>query len=518
MKLRYFIGGLAGCLLLFTASCSLNYEPLDAYSDVTEGVSDGDTKEAAFKDKAAVVSHRRTMYNQMRDRQEHWYLDLLLVAEAHSDNAYAGTVGAEVVPYEDNSIEGSNSVIDRDWKRYMEDVARANKLICNIDLVADNTLTATEREEYKAEAKIFRAMVYFDMVRLWGAIPVITTEAEDIVSETISEVYEQYFPPQNTEMEAYQLIETDLLEALEHAPDNNAADKTLFTKSVARTLLAKVYAEKPLRDYAKVIKYCDDVAKDGFGLVADFSDLFGVTLKDNTIPASQTNVAVDAKMRNTKESILEAQFPVGSGNWCTWMYGRNLANWNDNFTWAKWITPSRDLIKAYQDEGDMTRANESIVYYACGWSIYYPSDNYPFMYKCRSALSSIIKFRYADVLLLKAEALIMRDAPDLTGAAAIIDQIRERAGLPKLSPAAKANKESMLNALLKERRLELAFEGQRWFDLVRLNKVEEVLNAVYAKDSGKKAQVYPFNENSYKLPIPQAVMDQNPRLVQNAGY
>ena len=70
----------------------------------------------------------------MRDRQEHWYVDLLLISDSHSDNAYAGTTGAEVVPFENNSIEGSNSVLERDWNRYLEDIARANKLICNIDL------------------------------------------------------------------------------------------------------------------------------------------------------------------------------------------------------------------------------------------------------------------------------------------------------------------------------------------------------------------------------------------------
>ncbi len=193
-------------------------------------------------------------------------------------------------------------------------------------------------------------------------------------------------------------------------------------------------------------------------------------------------------------------------------------NWDNNFTWAKWVTPSRDLIKAFQNEGDNIRFNQSVVYYDCGWSNYYPADNYPFMYKCRSANSSIIKFRYADALLLKAEALIMRDNPDLSGAADIIDQIRLRAGLSKLDSATKGSKENMLNALLKERRLELAFEGQRWFDLVRLDKVEEVMNAVFAKDSGRKAQMYPFNQDSYRLPIPQAVIDQNPNLVQNPGY
>lgn len=446
MKLRYILGTFISSSLLTLGGCSLDYDPLDTYSDVTEGMNDGES--VVFKDKAAVASHMQTIYNQMRDRQEHWYMDLLLIAESHADNAYAGTTGAEVVPFETNGIEGSNSVIQRDWERYLEDVARANKLICNIDEVRDNSLTTAERESYKAQAKIFRAIVYFDMVRLWGNVPVITTVAGDITSDTIGEIYDEYFPEQNTELEVYQQIEEDLLDAVKSAPDNNRADKTLFTKSVARTLLAKVYAEKPLRDYDKVIQYCNEVEADGFDLVTDFRDLFGMNDENN-----------DARERNTVESILEAQFFSGSGNWCSWMFGKDLLDPNYSFSWAKWVTPSRDLVRAYQSENDEIRLNESVVYYKCSWSNYYPANNYAFMYKCRSGVSSIIKYRFADVLLLKAEAMIMKDNPDLAGAADIIDRIRTRVGLAKLDGTTKATKERMLDALLKERRLELAFEA-----------------------------------------------------------
>lgn len=506
MKADKILFGLQLGLLFGLNSCSLDYDPLDTYSDVTEGVTAQGT-EVVFKDKAAVESHLVTLYDQMRDRQEHWYVDLLLIAESHSDNAYAGTTGAETVPFESNSIDGSNSVLERDWNRYMEDVARANKLICNIDYVEDSSLSSEERASYKAQAEIFRAMVMFDMVRIWGDIPVITTVADDITSENIDDVYSQYFPSQNTELEVYQQIEKDLLDAVLYAPDNVPSNKTLFTKSVARTLLAKIYAEKPLRDYSKVIKYCDEVKADGFSLVDDFSDLFGMN-----------DAVTDAKMRNTSESILEAQFTPGAGNWCSWMFGRDLVNWNTNFTWAKWVTPSRDLINTFKQEGDGIRFNESVVYYECSWSNYYPSDNYPFMYKCRSANSSLIKYRYADVLLLKAEALIMQETPDLNAAADIIDEIRLRAGLDELSMTVRSDKEAMLKALLKERRLELAFEGQRWFDLVRLDKVEEVMNSVCNRDSGRKDLVYSYDANSYRLPIPQSVIDANNNIEQNPGY
>ncbi|MDR0713666.1 MAG: RagB/SusD family nutrient uptake outer membrane protein [Bacteroidales bacterium] len=497
------------------ASCSLDYDPLDTYSDVTEGTVNNNAA-VIFKDKAAAVLHRQTLLNLFKNGQEYWYLDMLLLADSHSDNAYAGSPGAETTPFEVNSIDGSNSNLKRDWTSLMANVAQANRLISGIDGVNDPALTDAEKHQYKAEAKILRAMVYFDMVRMWGNVPLITTLAGDITSETVASVYPEYFPPQTGEIEVYRQIETDLLEALAYAPDNHPADKTMLSKSVARALLAKVYAEKPLRDYDKVIRYADELASDGFDLTDNYSDLFGVTLENPNQPPSQTNKAIDAKARNTKESIFEAQFFPGDGNWATWMFGRQLDNWTNAFEWAKWITPSRDLIKAFNSENGDRRYAESVAFYACGWNVYYPAEHYAFMYKCRSAFNSIIKIRYADILLLKAEALIGKN--NFSGAEAIINRTRRRAGLSDLPASATANKEAILNAYLKERRLELALEGQRWFDLVRLNKVEEVMNAVYGTDEGRFAQVYPFTELSYKLPVPQELIDQNSNLVQNPGY
>ena len=99
-----------------------------------------------------------------------------------------------------------------------------------------------------------------------------------------------------------------------------------------------------------------------------------------------------------------------------------------------------------------------------------------------------------------------------------VDRIRNRAGLGKLPQSTRSSKEALLQAYMDERRMELAFEGQRWYDLCRLNKVEEVMNAVYAKDSGRHAQENLFNENSYLLAIPQGAIDQNENLIQNPGY
>ena len=93
------------------------------------------------------------------------------------------------------------------------------------------------------------------MVRLWGNIPVVTKVAPNITSENFDEVYPLYFPLQTPEIDTYKQIESDLLFAVQNAPDYNPADKRVMTKTVARALLAKLYAEKPLRDYDRITSY-----------------------------------------------------------------------------------------------------------------------------------------------------------------------------------------------------------------------------------------------------------------------
>jgi starch-binding outer membrane protein, SusD/RagB family len=317
-----------------------------------------------------------------------------------------------------------------------------------------------------------------------------------------------YYPKQTDPKEAYTQIAKDLTDAIVDAPAKNASDKTILSKSVARALLAKVYAEKTNRDYAKVLQYCNEVIADGFSLVSNYADLF-----------SLNSAGTDAKLRSSSESILEINYFTGGGNWVTWMFGRDLLDYNYYFTWAKWITPSRDLIADFKSENDNVRLNQSIVYYVSTWSNYYPAANYPFMYKCRSNVSSIIKLRYADILLLKAEALAnLGGASNLADAATIVNTVRNRVGLANLASTASASSETMLIAVLHERRLELAFEGQRWFDLVRNGKLEEVMNGLNTRDSGRLPQRRAFTETSELLPVPQAALDLNSNLVQNPGY
>lgn len=502
MKKYIYIFSIAAFSLM--SACSLDREPLSDQSELNLGSSNpDDSVRIKFKDRAAIYAVYNDLYNVMRDRQEHWYLDYLLFGESRTDNAYAGTTGAEVVPVETNALDASNPDIARDWDRYLEDIAKANVVITNIDNVPDPAFAESERRQWKAEAKIFRGMMIFDLAHWFGNIPLNLTEAPDITAANIEEVYPIYFPKPVTQDSAYKQVIADLTEAIPYAPALNSGDKTRLSKTVAYALLAKLYAE--LGEWDKVLEYCDKVFADGIRLEPNFADLWGFD-EDKK----------DAVLRNSVEVILEMQYPTGSGNWVTWMFGRDMADPESNFTWAKWITPSRDLINAFEKEGDVVRRDQTIVYDACNWSNYYPANHYPFMYKCRSAYNSVIKLRGADIQLLKAEALAHKG--DLAGAADLVNEIRARVNLPALDIAKTGSEDAMLNSILNERRLELALEGQRLFDLIRFGKLLEIMNTIDSRDEGRIRQARPFVPEHRLMPIPQTALDKNANLVQNPGY
>lgn len=496
---KYFI--YTALLAASLTGCSLDLEPISQPSELTEGTLNEETA-AVLKDKQAALDQLTNLYQLFRNRQEHWSLDMLLIAEAHSDNAYAGTTGAEVVPYETNSIDASNTVLSRDWDRYLEDIAQANVLINGLDdLLKKGEVTEAECRQLQAQGRLFRAIIMFDMARLWGSFPVITDIARTITSENVEEVFPTYYPPKLTSQECYAQILEDLTDAEKYAPDFISTDRTVLSKAVAVAMLAKVYAEKPVQDYNKVVEYADKLkGYAGLELEPDYATLFGYD------DANKSCVK-----RNTSEGILEVHYTTGAGNWETWMYGRQLDDWDFYFTWAKWITPSRDLIRDFEESGDEIRFNESVVYYECTWNNYYPASHYPFMYKCRSSYQNRYKLRLADILLLEAEAYAHLGQG--SQAAALVNQVRQRVNLDPIDASG-----DMVEKVLHERRLELAFEGQRWFDLCRNNKVEEYMNAVYGKDSGRLPQRRLFDENSYLLPLPQTALDQNNNLEQNPGY
>lgn len=505
-KISLKVGIYCGFALGLFNACSLDINPISDPSELTEG-GQNDSVTAILKDKAAADNQLKVIYELYRTRQEHSHLDYVLLGEAHSDNAYGGTTGTQTTPLEVNSIDASNGNFGRDWNRYLEDVAKANVLVNGVEqLLKKGTITDAEYKLYRAQGQLFRAQVMFRLARIWGSFPVITSIAKTIKSNNIEEVWPSYYPPRSTQEECYRQIVSDLEYAAQNAPDFDSADRTRLTKTVAQAFLAKVYAEKPLQDYDKVIQYATQVRNTpGVALEPSFSTLWGwnATIRD-------------CVKRNTSEGIQEIHWSPGAGNWESWMYGRSLENYNNAFTWAKWVTPSRDLIRDFHNEGDTARFNQTVVYYACTWSNYYPAANYPFMYKLRSGYNNEYVVRLADIILLEAEAYAFKG--NIQKSADLVNMIRQRAKLPNLTADKTSSKDAMIMAVLHERRLELAMEGERWFDLCRYGKVEEFMNSINSRDEGRLPQKKVFDKNSYLFPIPQTALDQNPNLVQNPGY
>lgn len=422
---------------------------------------------------------------------EYWQLDYFFNGDAQTDIAYAGADNVQNFQQDEYRILATNNNVNRDWQYIYGYINDCNKILNYVDKVPDTGLSTARRAEMKSEAAIMRAMYYFHAVQLWGDVPLVTKAVIGVNSNNFQEVYSQVYPKRATTAEIYTQIISDLEGAIANAPASS--NKFRANKGAAYALLARVYATKPSPDYSKAVQYCDLVAAQGYSLVSTYDHLF------------------DGAHEGNSESIFEAD---GNGN-SNWAWGTFMFYGDD---WKKFNTPSNDLIKTFNDEGDTVRKNSSIWYSpnTVGWSdAFWPNNNFPFMYKMRQTdgLQNFYIARYADILLLKAEAKVQLG--DLTGAATLVNQVRARVGL---SPITIASKDDGLNKILKERKLELAFEGQRWFDLKRTGKAVEILSA--QKNGNGTVLSYASNINANRLlwPIPQAQIDNNSNLTQNAGY
>ncbi|NLH51816.1 MAG: RagB/SusD family nutrient uptake outer membrane protein [Bacteroidales bacterium] len=427
-------------------------------------------------------------------KNEYYQLDYYVNGDAQSDDAYAGADNPANFQIDDYKIDALNSNVSRDWAYLYGHIGKCNSVINNVDKCPDPSLTAERKKQIKAEALFIRAFQYFQAVQLWGDVPLQLTEVKTISAANLPEIYNILYPPRASMDEVFKQIISDLEKAAEGVPVT-AAHKGLATKGAVYTLLAKVYATQDPHDWNKVLEYCNKVIDLGiYQLLPDYDMLW------------------NNSQENSVESIFEINYSGGSsdGNWGTKMF-RGL-------DWKKFNIPSNDLVKAFQQEGDQIRFNSSIYWgdVTGRWSDpHWPQNHYPFINKWRNfqegSDQNYIIYRLADVLLLKAEAL--NELGDLAGAAALVNQIRARVNLPAITAS---NQAEMRLAIEKERRLELAFEGHRWYDLKRTGRAIEVINNV--KGENDIPLGYQLNENRLLWPIPQAELDKNTKLTQNPGY
>ncbi|MEN8120130.1 MAG: RagB/SusD family nutrient uptake outer membrane protein [Bacteroidota bacterium] len=489
MKKLLYIFLLIGVSYLFQ-SCQ-DFLDLKPVSSATSGNS----FETADDIEAALVAAYNTLH------VEYYTWDNILLGDVRSDNAYAGPPDdVDIYEYDMLTVSSSNNRLVYNWGDLYKGVARCNIVLSKIDGIEG--LSDTRSIEIKAEAKFLRALFYFDLVKLFGGLPLVeSTESSDPEKIQI---------PRSSIAETYDFIVKDLEFATENLPvtfsSENNVNKARATKGAADALLAKVWAQRPGRDYSKVLSYCNDVINSsaGYTLLNDYNDLF------------------DGDSYNNNESIFEIQYLGGTtqGNWGPQLF---LPPSLSGDGWRKYCTPSHNLVDAYFAEADWTRLDASVMWEWVEWVDEYwnaedPNEWVTFAYKFKHADGwnsgdQIYLVRLADILLLKAEAMANLQQGDY--GKSIVDQIRGRVGL---NPTTATNAE-MLNAILHERRLELVFESHRWDDLVRYDKAVSVMSALQELNliTGEYVD-YNANENTLILPIPIDELDRNPNLVQNPGY
>lgn len=416
-------------------------------------------------------------------------LDRITNGDVRSDNCYAGGDNPDNISidlFTDNALNGN---ITRDWSDAFGIIGNANIAIAQISNCTDPALSATRKAQMLGEARFMRAFTYFDLVRLFGPVPIMLKPVNQTNSETL---IKSTLVPQSSVDSVYDAIRNDLWYARANVENDNVpTTKMTVTKGAVNAILAKVYATMPTPNWDSVAYYCDQVIPD-YSLVSNFHFLWDNNHKNNSEAIWEFNYVGYSVVGNW----IPSQF-IGSG-------------------WKKFETPSNDLINTYTAENDTTRLNASISFVDYGWDDPYwkNKNSYPIISKYNdpnNGTNDFYQIRLADILLLRAEAY--NAAGDITNAATLVNKVRARVGLPA---TAAANQTDMASAIQTERRLELAFEGQRWFDLVRTGQAIAVMNA--QKDGSGNALNYNVQPYQLLYPVPQTQLDLNPLLTQNPNY
>lgn len=378
-------------------------------------------------------------------------------------------------------------------------------LQCNIVLekVPAIDMDAMLKNRVLGEAKFLRALYYFNLVRLFGDVPLITKP--QVVGDDLK-------VKRTPKAEVYNLIIQDLTDAISMLPPASTyggADIGRASKGAAAGLLGKVYLT--LGDWQKTVDLCRQVTSLGYTLNSNYADNFSPTKK------------------NTVESLFEVQYSGAT------TYGFfddfNQASWTSTFTGPRnsdfvggaygWDQPTQEFMDAYET-GDL-RKDITVLYPGCP-----PFDGKEYQASYSSTGYNLRKFlvpksispdyntnpenfpvlRYADVLLMEAEALNELGRTD--EAEEPLNIVRHRAGLDDVATG--LSKDNFRAAVLHERRMELAFEGHRWFDLIRID------NGQYGLDFLHSIGKVNATQNHLLFPIPQVEIDANPNLTQNPGY
>ena len=397
--------------------------------------------------------------------------------EYRSDNLSLGapTAGTQDCYDIDHFTEKpSNGILSSYWANFNNNVYRCNLLLDQID---GANFAENLKKQYKGEAMFIRALNYFNMYRIWGGVPA----TKHVVSAAEALKVARY-----SDEQMFDLIAGDLKEIVDnnYLPETySSADMGRATSGAAKALLGKVYLTFHKWTEAKDI-LSQLIGK--YQLVSPIAQVFNV---DN---------------KNNNEIIFAVHFNKeieGEGH----SYWYNLTNASDDTNQTSSLLNTfptgdarKDLITYVQVEKNVRLMNK-----------FYDTKSPTF----KTVGNDQILLRYADVLLMYAEALneIQYDASEGSLALKYLNAVRQRAGISNLTAKQLPTQEKFRKGILVERQREFPYEGQRWFDLVRMGFAKSVMaeNGVEIKD--------------YQLlfPIPQQEIEKvgdKSILWQNPGY
>jgi len=386
------------------------------------------------------------------------------------------------------------------WQNSYNGIFRVNAVLAYLDNPTD--YAPGLKDQLEGEAKFMRALYYFDLVRMFGGVPLVTT---------LLSIDESKNTPRASQEEIYSLIIQDLTEAMAKLPEPSQQAAGRVHKAAASALLAKVYVY--LEDWDKAKTSLDALEVYGYQLVDDFAQLWSLTNEDN-----EEIIFAIKYTENTNGHVLSTDFLPYFG--VTGISTRGSEN----------VFPSWSLHKKYRESDSRKDVTITEYWKSPGSPAAEPAIWYPYISKFavphppNSSGLDIPILRYADMLLLQAEVLYRLDQPE--AALAAINRVRERAfgdtsenyTLNDISSL-----ERFMDKLLDERQMEMALENERWFDLVRTDRFMTVLKQVerYYNVSDQEAQVVTLNPQSHHrlFPIPQHQMELAPGvLTQNEGY
>lgn len=443
-----------------------------------------------YKTEADIKSAVTGLYSSLRTVYNNYYL----LNEMPSDNTQTYSESeAGIGIWDKMTWNAGNTEVSATWNNHYNTIAQCNIVLEKInDISFSNPVSKSQNI---AEAKFIRALMYFNMVRYFGDVP--------LVLKVINNDAEANAYTRNPAAKVYAQIEKDLTEAEPGVPISYAAtDRGRVTSGAVKSLLGKVYLQQKKYPQAEnKLKEVTALSPSEYDLLPNYADVFSISNEYNkeiifTIQYSRVTVGVG------EGSSFAVWFaPQPSGN--TIVSGGSTASYNIG---------TIDLYRSFQT--DDSRRNmigiftngltDSVKFY------YYTKkylDNPP---SVTDGENNWIVIRYSDVLLMLAEAL--NEQGKNFEALDYIQKVRTRAGL---STNLTLDQTATRALIKKERRNELCFEGHRWQDLIRWNDYVTVMT------NFKKNYNVPslaINADKKLFPIPQRERTLNGNLAQNQGY